>query len=422
MIKAWLSKTGKTQFTIYALVAAFGVYFCMYAYRKPFTAASFDNKEILVISQVIGYLISKFYGIKFISELEGDKRAYLILYLIGFAHLTLLAFAYIPDSVRQYDFILLFLNGLPLGVIWGIVFSYLEGRKFTEVLAAGLTMSFIISSGFVKSVGKGVMLNWGFDAYEMPFISGLVFIPFLLLFVWMLSQIPPPSEDDVVLRAERKPMDAARRRHFFSWFAPGLILLIVSYMVFTAYRDIRETFANEIWKELGITDPAIFTKTELPVGLLIGVVMAICFKIKDNIRAFKFYHLLVMAGLALILFSTIGYRLGMVGPVYWMILIGLGGYMAYVTFASVMFDRLMGAYSHGKGNAGFMIYVVDACGYLGSVLIMLYKKYGQPDLNWYDFFLKGSMLISSVGIFLMACSYFYFHSKLAARPKLETSI
>lgn len=421
MIKDWLKRTGELQFTIYALTAAFGVYFCMYAYRKPFTAATFDNKELLVIAQVIGYLISKFYGIKFISELSGQKRAYLVAYLIGFAHLMLLAFAYIPYALRSYDFVLLFLNGLPLGVIWGIVFSYLEGRKFTEVLAAGLTVSFIISSGFVKSVGKALMTDYGIGAYTMPFASGVIFLPFLLLFVWMLAQIPPPNPEDIALRAKRTPMTAASRKQFFHVFAPGLLLLIVSYMLFTAYRDIRETFANEIWTELGISDPAIFTRTELPVGIVIGVVMAVCFRIKDNVKAFKFYHWLVIVGLGLILSATLAFSAGVINSTAWMVLIGIGAYMAYVTFASVMFDRLMGAYRESRGNAGFMIYVVDAAGYLGSVLIMGYKLGAQPNLNWYEFFLTGSYLVSTIGIAMMCISLLYFSGKLNPKAKLAAA-
>jgi hypothetical protein len=49
-----------------AVTAAFGTYFCMYAFRKPFTAASFsggriwglEEKTVLVTAQVLGYMLS----------------------------------------------------------------------------------------------------------------------------------------------------------------------------------------------------------------------------------------------------------------------------------------------------------------------------------------------------------------------------
>ena len=62
---------------VWAVAAAFGTYFCMYAFRKPFTAASFAElsffglpfKTLLVTSQVAGYMVSKFIGIKVIAEI-----------------------------------------------------------------------------------------------------------------------------------------------------------------------------------------------------------------------------------------------------------------------------------------------------------------------------------------------------------------
>lgn len=418
MVQSWLRNTSELKFNTYCLIAAFGVYFCMYAFRKPFTAASFEHKEILVIAQVIGYMFSKFFGIKFVSELKGQNRAYIALYLILFAEMALIAFAYIPEFLRPFDYVLLFLNGLPLGIIWGIVFSYIEGRRFTEILASGLTVSFIISSGFVKSAGKMIGSTSGVSLYEMPYFTGLVFLPFFVLFVWMLAQIPPPNKEDVAQRTVRVPMMKEQRMAFFRSFAPGIIVLIISYMLFTAYRDIRENFANEIWKDLGITNAEIFTQTELPVGLIIGVILAMCFRIKDNIAAFRFYHLLILLGLLVILFSSAAYTSGLMGPLSWMVLVGVGAYMAYVTYASVMFDRLVGAYTQGSGNAGFMIYVVDSMGYLGSVLIMLYKYFGQPSINWVKFFLNGSFVVAFAGIVLVLMSLAYFSQKLNVSKKV----
>ena len=61
----------------WCVAAAFGTYFCMYGFRKPFTAATYDDitfsdlgyKTILVTAQVLGYTVSKFIGIKVIAEM-----------------------------------------------------------------------------------------------------------------------------------------------------------------------------------------------------------------------------------------------------------------------------------------------------------------------------------------------------------------
>ncbi|MFM8930826.1 MAG: DUF5690 family protein, partial [Gemmataceae bacterium] len=74
--------TGRLFHAGWAVAAAFGAYFCMYGFRKPYTAASFrgdtlwglDWKSMLVIAQVLGYTLSKFLGIKVISELPARHR------------------------------------------------------------------------------------------------------------------------------------------------------------------------------------------------------------------------------------------------------------------------------------------------------------------------------------------------------------
>src|SRR5579872_6991148 len=82
--------------SVMAAVSAFGAYTSMYAFRKAFAAGSFtglqyfhlDYKVWLVIAQIIGYTLSKFYGIKFIAELKPGQRARYILMLIGIAWLA----------------------------------------------------------------------------------------------------------------------------------------------------------------------------------------------------------------------------------------------------------------------------------------------------------------------------------------------
>ena len=44
----------------------------------------------------------------------------------------------------------MFFNGLPLGMIGGLVVRYLEGRRASELLLAALSCSFIVASGAVK--------------------------------------------------------------------------------------------------------------------------------------------------------------------------------------------------------------------------------------------------------------------------------
>lgn len=423
-IQRWLNKQNNVAFSLYATTTAFCTYSSMYAFRKPFTVATFDTLEfwnidykvLLITAQVLGYTLSKFLGIKIISEMEGKKRSFYIIGLITLAGLALFLFAIIPPP---YNILCLFLNGLPLGMIWGLVFSYLEGRKLTEVLGAGLSVSFIFSSGFTKSVGKYVMINWGVPELWMPFVTGLLFTIPLIASVTLLNSVPPPSSDDISARTVRKPMSAKERKQFFLTFAPGLTLLIIAYMLLTMYRDFRDNFAAEIWTNLGYENsPGIFTTTEVPVSLGVLVIIGSIILIKRNTIALMVNHLLVLFGILLVGFSTWLFQVNLLAPPVWMILTGFGLYMGYVPFNSVLFDRLIASF-HTVGNAGFLIYLADSFGYLGSVGILFYKEFGQPNLSWVEFFMSLGYFLAGFGGILITCSMLYFYKRKQIASNIE---
>ncbi len=611
----------------------------MYAFRKPFASGSYsglsvdllglvlDYKVVLVIAQIVGYCLSKFIGIKYVSEVAPGRRAKLILVYIAAAELALLGFALVP---HPYGILFLFLNGLPLGMIWGLVFGFLEGRRLTEGLAAGLSASYILASGFVKAAGFSV-LEHGVSEQWMPFVTGMMFAPLLVVAVWFLSLVPPPSKEDETHRVRRVPMDGATRKAFFSRYLFGLLVLIFLFMFVTAYRDYRDNFAVDIWKvlrkptavqvyadepshgpanapvtlvefsnftcghcggasqsvdtlieefgsdlrvvvklrawnrdarkaavaalaaheqgaylamqkklfsalgavrdpillgyaqEIGLDverfkrdmkqnrdryhaqlarneveakkygakatphffingtsyrgarplkqlrgvvkreakrakgligncsegvagcsgvppgriyatmtgqdpeyshlvkgiPPSILATTEMPVALGVILALGLMLWVRRNRSAFFIFHIMMMAGTALIGAATLAFQFGLIPDVAWFVLIGLGCYLAYVPFGSVFFDRLLGAAGF-LGTAGFMIYVTDAFGYLGSIGVLLYKEIGQPQVSGLDFFIGFSYLTSILCTLCFAISWVYFARKLKQDDGSET--
>jgi Family of unknown function (DUF5690) len=423
-VTRWLARAPAAAFSTYAVVAAFATYFCMYAFRKPFAVGTFpgsvtlpllpplDLKTLFIITQVIGYCASKFLGIKVVSEMAPARRAGAIVACIGVAELALALFAVIPTP---WNALALALNGLPLGMIWGLVFGFLEGRRVSDALGAGLCTSFILASGFVKTVGK-LTLGWGVSEYWMPFVTGALFFAPMVLFVWMLAQLPPPTAEDEALRTRRAPMDGAARRAFALKYLTGLALLTVSYMVLTAYRDFRDNFAREIWDALGYSDqPAILTTAEIPVAFGSLLAVAVMMGIRNNRRALLAIHVVMVAGAALTGVSTLLYHAGWMSPVTWMICVGLGLYLGYVPFNCVLFDRLIAAVG-SVATAGFLIYVADAFGYLGSVGLLLYKNFGQAKLSWLEFFLGFSYFtaVFCAALYLGSAAYFWWRTRPVA--------
>ena len=117
--------------------------------------------------------------------------------------------------------------------------------------------------------------------------------------------------------------------------------------------------------------------------------------------------------------STLAFQAGILPPAAWMILVGLGLYLGYVPNNCIMFDRLLAA-ARWTGTAGFLIYLVDAFGYLASVGALLYKNFGQPDLQWLEFFIGGSYVTGALCIALSGVSAAYFWRRLAPAPPLDS--
>lgn len=388
----------------------------MYAYRKPFTVADYgtlrflgiDYKIWLVMSQTIGYTLSKFVGIRFIAELNKGTRFLSVLKLIGLAWLALLLFALVPSP---YNIILLLLNGLPLGLIYGIVFSYIEGRRTTEFLGAVLAASFIFASGFTQSAGKWVMDMLGSSIWWMPFMTGLVFFLPLLFFTWLLDRTPPPDAEDIVSRTERRVMNQSERRKFIRTFLPGLLLLVLTYVMLTILRDYRSNFAANIWKEQGMGDiTSIYTTSELIPSVVILVLMALLISVRSNIRALMINHTLVIIGFFLSALSTLLFQGGWIDAFWWMTLSGTGLYMGYVPFNCMLFERLIASFRY-VSTAGFIIYVADAFGYLGSDAILLVKNFGNLSVSWTNFFIELVLAVSAAGVLLTTLAAIYFKRK-----------
>jgi MFS family permease len=401
---------------VFAAVTSFGVYFCMYAFRKPFTAAGFEGQSFLnipykvwlVAAQVMGYMFSKFYGIRFISSIGRSKRAVTIACLIFVAWVALLLFALTP---APYNIVFLFINGFPLGMVWGLVFSYLEGRRLTEAMGAVLASSFIFSSGVVKSVGKYLLQEWRVSEGWMPFVAGALFIIPLLIFTWLLKHVPPPSDEDVRLRTERKPMNKEDRRQFLARYLPGLSLIVVTYVFLTILRDFRDNFANELWTELGYgQQPSIFAKTEVPVSIIVLLSMALLILVQSNIKAFLINHAVIVFGYLVCMGSTFLFLRHYISPVLWMTLTGTGLYMAYVPFNALYFERMIATFQI-RGNVGFVMYIADSFGYLGSVLVLFLKEFSGIQLSWTRFFVHTVFIVSAIGIVGTVIAAFYFRKK-----------
>ncbi len=408
-----LKKNSELALIIKAASAVFITYLSMYAFRKPFTAAQYNNimlwgvdyKILLIITQLIGYTISKYFGIKIISELSANKRTITLITLMAVSWVSLLFFGIVP---APYNLPFIFLNGLPLGMIWGVVFSYIEGRRHTELLGVAMASSFIISSGIVKGVGSYLLLNLQVPEMWMPFFTGLVFLPVLFLGVYLLHSLSAPNEEDINARTERLPMQSKERKAFFKQFAPGIIFSVLIYVCLTVFRDLRDNFAVEFWNSIGMNNiPTMLVVSEVPIAILVIIIIGSMIFIKNNKNAFFINFLIVFVGGLLLFLSTLLFYNQLITATLWMIIVGFSMYLPYIAFHALFFERWI-AYFKIKSNIGFLMYVADAAGYLGSTLVLLFKNFNNTNYSWVSFFTFSAMITSVIIIILSIANYIYF--------------
>jgi hypothetical protein len=410
----------------WAVTAAFGAYFCMYAFRRPYAAATFEGeyggigfKTLLVTSQVVGYAIAKFIGIRVVAETPWNHRVRRFMALIALALASLLLFAVLP---RPWSAIGLFCNGLSLGMVFGMVLGFLEGRRVTEALSAGLCASFILADGVTKSVGAWLLAQGVSEAW-MPFTAGLLFLAPVCVFAGMLARIPPPSAADQRARSKRVAMTADDRRSFVRRYGVGLGALVVMYLLITVLRSFRADFQPELFRELGqAVTPTVFARTELLVMLGVLAINGSAALIRDNRIAFNVALLTCGAGLLLIVVALAGWRMEYLSGFVFMILIGQGVYLPYVAVHTTVFERLL-AMRRERANLGFLMCIADAIGYLGYAVVMLVRSAAVVDegaLPLFDWMCRVCVVLSAIA--LLVVWWFFAASPVAERRTLAEEL
>jgi len=333
-----------------------------------------------------------------------------IVSLVAAAELALLLFAIVPTP---WNAACLFLNGLALGMVFGLVLGFLEGRRLTEALAAGLCVSFILADGVTKSVGAW-LLQLGISENWMPSAAGLLFLAPLGLGVWMLSRIPPPSVVGIAARTMRAQLNRIDRWSLFGRHAFGLTLLVVMYLAVSILRGMRADYAPEIWRGLGAPAlPGTFTWSEIGVAFGILVVSGCSILIRENQKAFFAALATCGMGFLLIVVALVGQQTGFLGAFPFMVTIGLGLYLPYVAIHTTVFERLL-AMTRDRGNIGFLLYVADSVGYLGYVAVLVLRRTITVGVDFVEFFLLACWLTCGLSLACLALSWRYFATRSAA--------
>lgn len=230
--------------------------------------------------------------------MKKENRLKFIIASVAVAELSLVLFGALP---RPYNVFALFFNGLSLGCMWGVIFSFLEGRRVTDLLASLMGLSIAISSGTAKSLGLFVMNGLHVSEFWMPAFIGAFAFPLLSLLGWAMTRLPHPTKADMELRTERVALDRKGRSAVFKSFMPVLLMLFFANLFITVLQDLKEDFLVKIIdvKAAGLSSWA-FAKIDATVTLVILILFAAMSMVKSNVKVLCLLLALVTCGCAVL--------------------------------------------------------------------------------------------------------------------------
>ena len=414
-LKSAASNMPDWLFVLWAGGTALLSYSLVYALRKPFTAAEFDGlqvagmdyKIVVSIIQLIGYVCAKMLGIKFISELKPEGRLKFIIGSAALSEASLVAFGLLP---APYNIFALFFNGLSLGCMWGVIFSFLEGRRTTDILASIMGVSMALSSGVAKSLGLYALHDLGVSEFWMPALVGALAFPLLCLMGWMMTKFPAPTAADIAARTQRVTLDGRQRWQLFVRFMPLLIVLFGANLLLTVQRDIKEDFIVCIIDVSQVSSWAFAYIDSIATVVLLGA-FALLSAVGNHLRALCLLLIFSTIGMGTIAFLGAEAEALDIPTTAWLFMQTFCIDIAYLSFQTIFFERFIACFKV-KGNVGFFIITIDFVGYLGTLALLLFKEFMAPHVDWTSFYNGMSVYVGIICCIAFAGSIIYIINKV----------
>jgi hypothetical protein len=230
----------------------------------------------------------------------------------------------------------LYFNGLSLGCMWGVIFSFLEGRRTTDILASIMGVSMALSSGVAKSLG-----------------------------LYALNQL-----------------------HVSEFWMPALI---GANLLLTVQRDIKEDFIVCIIDVQTISSWA-FAQIDSIATFVLLAVFALLATTYNHLKVLCMLLILSTFGMGTLAFLGATEGNEHIPTTIWLFLQSLCLDIAYLSFQTIFFERFIACFKI-KGNVGFFIITIDFVGYLGTLGLLLFKEFCASHIDWASFYNHMSLFI-----------------------------
>lgn len=360
----------------------------------------------MVIAQLIGYTLSKFFGIRWVGQLKHQNRRRQLIILLILASIPLWVMPILP--IFSWP-ILMLLNGFPLGIVWGIVFSYIEGRDLTEFIGAILACTFVFSSGFVKYLTLLIQQELSVSNIIATAITSALACFLAIIFSLFLDKTPPPNESEAKHHAKRKELSKIQQKQFFKENLNFLIPAILIYSILTFSRDFRDNFTAELLAANHDYNGLNIAKYETLITLVLLSCIPFLSLIRNHLKAIQITFIVSAFGSLLNLIALQLFEFEIITSTAFFLVTGFGLYGGYILINISIMNRIVG-FRKSPGNCGFLMYSADASGYLTSIIVMSIALFqNKINVDWFGNFKLligiGSILITIISVIPMFYSY-----------------
>ena len=310
--------------------------------------------------------------------------------------------------------------------MWGVIFSFLEGRRTTDILASIMGVSMALSSGVAKSLGLYALNDLGVSEFWMPALVGALAFPLLCFMGWMMTKFPAPTQADIAARSKRVTLDGHQRWRLFVKFMPLLLMLFGANLLLTVQRDIKEDFIVCIIDVSQVSSWAFAYLDSIATVVLLGA-FALLSAVGNHLRALCLILIFSAIGMGTVAFLGAEGEALDIPTTAWLFLQTFCIDIAYLSFQTIFFERFIACFKvkgnvgffiitiacfKVKGNVGFFIITIDFVGYLGTLCLLLFKEFQAPHIDWTSFYNAMSVYIGIACCVAFAGSIVYIINKV----------
>ena len=437
---AWASRLSDKQETAVLCIVLSVSYMTTYFFTRPMfvlpdeylktpaiDGSLVDRQSALALAQSLGYFFSKIPAIALMSSsmFFNNRQAVISALYVVTAIFCGVGFI-IFDNAPIGQSVAVGLSSLTVGMVYGGMISYAEGRGNTEIVVAALNLCLVLAGGLARVVGTA-LVNTRMKVQYVPGAACLIGLVVGLFLLDVLAHMPPPSRKDQERRGVRRAMTSEERWTFLKKYALGIFLSLIAYSALTSIRSFRDYFALELYTELnGGQAPAASTYflADFPGSLAVCCCLAMLSGVKSNRQAAGFMMAFMILGVVILGCGTLLHSHGLIGGMSWQVMSGVGIYTSYLVMGTAFFERLLAA-SGSEGTIVFLQFISDGCGWLGTIAILFWKNLGTDRHADVSKIFTIMSTWPSIAIFLLLVvmsMYFLWALPKSVEPKMDSLI